>query len=149
MANSNNLLNKLRQNRQRSVVPPRQDTLVAPSSENPLAPQLESQSDPQQPVSQDIPAADATLEQLKAELAKFPSTRRHSAIVLAEEIDQNLTRFCKDQGVTVETFLEAAWEVASSDAGLLRQMVEAAKRRYNSRKEAGRLRRLITMLSKT
>ncbi|OKH24483.1 hypothetical protein NIES593_07345 [Hydrococcus rivularis NIES-593] len=152
---NDNLLNRLRKNRQRTVVPKRDDALVAPTSEAQTGERLDgSVQNDLQPDERDntepaTSSTNATLEQLKAELAKFPSTRRRSAIVLEEEIDQKLTRFCKERGVTVETFLEAVWEVASDDEMLLEQIVRSAKHRYISRKEAGRLRRLITMLSKT
>lgn len=149
MSQSDNLLNRLRQNRQRTTVPIRDDSLVAPRSENQLESQADSLIDTQKTFNRDTTSTNSTLEELKTELAKFPETQRHSAIVLEKELDQKLTRFCKDQGVTVETFLEAAWEITSADEVLLEQILAVAKRRYISRKEAGRLRRLITMLSKT
>lgn len=131
MSQDDSVLERIRQKRQRTAVPPREDTLVPAS-----LPQLESQ-----------PNTPATLEELKAELAKFPLTRRHSAIVLDEEIDKKLTRFCKDSGITVEVFLEAAWLKASADSALMEEIMMEAKRRYTARKQAGKLRRLITMLS--
>jgi hypothetical protein len=86
------------------------------------------------------------LEELKAELAAIPETHRHSAIVLEKELDQQLTRYCKDQRITVEVFLEAAWVQANADPAALATILSEAKRRYADRKRAGKLRRLITML---
>ncbi|WP_293356164.1 MULTISPECIES: hypothetical protein [unclassified Microcoleus] len=91
--------------------------------------------------------SNSTIEELKAELAKIPPTRRHSAVVLDAEIDANLTRFCKEKGVTVEVFLEAAWLQAEASSELMEKILVEAKYRYDSRKLAGKLRRLITMLS--
>lgn len=138
-----NLLNRLRQNRQRSNVPKRDDPLI-PSDDK----ASQHQSTPAQAEQKQAGSDDATLLNLKAELAKCPETKRHSAIVLEKQLDIELTRYCKDQGITVETFLEAAWITASADPGLLNQITNKAQVRYKSRKEAGRLRRLITMLSK-
>lgn len=131
MSDSDSVLNRIRSSRQRAVVPPREDALLPVASQ-----QLESQ-----------PNSLTNMEQLKAELAKFPLTRRHSAIVLDQEIDQKLTRFCKDSGITVEVFLEAAWLKADSNPALMKEILVEAKRRYAARKQAGKLRRLITMLS--
>lgn len=136
---SDSVLDRIRQNRKRAVVPERSDSLVAslPSSEA-VTP---DDTTPKENTG-------ATLEELKQELAKLPNTRRHSAIVLEEEIDTNLTRFCKDQGITVEVFLEAAWMLADAEEAVMSQIMAEAKRRYKQRKQAGKLRRLITMLEK-
>ena len=146
-----NLLNRLRQNRQRSSVPKRDDPLIA-SEEKKL--DKEDKEREQKPTSkqtaqkQQASSDDTTLFNLKAELALYPETNRHSAIVLEKELDIELTRYCKEQGITVETFLEAAWTIAAANPELLKQITDEAQIRYKSRKEAGRLRRLITMLSK-
>jgi hypothetical protein len=131
MSESDSVLNRIRSSRQRAVVPPREDALLPVASQ-----QSESQ-----------PNSLTNVEQLKAELAKFPPTRRHSAIVLDQEVDQKLTRFCKDSGITVEVFLEATWLKADSDPALMKEILAEAKLRYAARKQAGKLRRLITMLS--
>jgi hypothetical protein len=87
-----------------------------------------------------------TLGELKAELAKIPETIRHSAIVLEKEVDQVLTRYCKENRITIEVFLEAAWTLASSNPSIMKKIMTDAKRRYDNRKRAGKLRRLITMI---
>lgn len=148
---SDSVLDRIRKNRTRSAAPPREDALIAQSQSagaaeevrvEALAPITQTQEDHQEPVAE----AGNTLEQLKAELAKLPETQRHSAIVLEKSLDQELTRYCKEHRITVEVFLEAAWIQASIDADLMEKIVSEAKRRYKSRKEAGKLRRLITML---
>jgi hypothetical protein len=144
---SDSVLDRIRQNRNRTRVPQRDDVLVTKSPSNEQGSQLDN-PDERETTKEDTAATDATLEDLKAQLAKFPSTRRHSAIVLDQDIDQELTRFCKDQGVTVEVFLEAAWLLTSAEPELMKTIMAEAKRRYKARKQAGKLRRLITMLKK-
>ncbi|MHC5828471.1 MAG: hypothetical protein ACYT04_74395, partial [Nostoc sp.] len=138
---------------QRPTVPARADALVPKPPEEAQVLAFE-QNPPQQPTpvtelaSPTAVPAD-TLTELKVELEKYPETRRHSAIVLEKELDSQLTQFCKDRGITVETFLEAAWTVASSDNTTREKITVEAKRRYDQRKRVGQLKRLITMLSNT
>jgi hypothetical protein len=168
---SDSVLDRIRQNRNRQEVPTRDDPLVAlPQPPEPVnstivdsanveIPQrnddLVALSPSPEPVNPTIVDSDnsaqtetsrGTLEELKAELTKFPEMHRHSAIVLEKSLDQELTRFCKDQGITVEVFLEAAWTQVTTNPALKEQIVVEAKRRYAVRKRAGKLRRLITML---
>jgi hypothetical protein len=145
---SDSVLDRIRQNRNRTRVPQRDDVLVTKSPSNEPGSQLDNPDEREttKEDTEDTTATDATLEELKAQLAKFPLTRRHSAIVLDQDIDQELTRFCKDQGVTVEVFLEAAWLFTSAEPELMKVTMAEAKRRYKARKQAGKLRRLITML---
>lgn len=154
---SDSILDKIRSNRKRTIVPNREDTLIAPKQESE---QIAQRSTPANETSnetsnktsaneilKETTNSYSTLEELKAELAKIPPTRRHSAVVLDAEIDANLTRFCKEKGVTVEVFLEAAWLQAVASSELMEKILVEAKCRYDSRKLAGKLRRLITMLS--
>jgi hypothetical protein len=146
---SDNVLNQLRNKRNRPTVTPRQDALL--TQEQPQAQPQEQNSLPQPtPVTElaNSTAATAdTIAELKAELEKYPQTRRHSAIVLEKDLDQELTRFCKELGITVEVFLEAAWTVTSTDNALTEKITTEAKRRYDQRKRVGQIKRLITMLS--
>ena len=141
---SDSILDKIRSNRKRTVVPSREDTLISPKQgSEPIAQPDNAENE----ASKETANSNTTLEELKAELAKIPPTRRHSAVILDAEIDANLTRFCKEKGVTVEVFLEAAWLQAVSSPELMEKILVEAKSRYDSRKRAGKLRRLITMLS--
>jgi hypothetical protein len=141
---SDSILDKIRSNRKRTVVPSREDTLISPKQgSEPLAQPENAENE----ASKETANSNTTLEELKAELAKVPPTRRHSAVILDAEIDANLTRFCKEKGVTVEVFLEAAWLQSAASPELMEKILVEAKSRYDSRKRAGKLRRLITMLS--
>ncbi|HEY9804559.1 MAG TPA: hypothetical protein V6D25_29775 [Leptolyngbyaceae cyanobacterium] len=145
---SDNVLNQLRNKRNRPTVEPRQDALLAQEQPQPQA--LEQKPQQPTPVTEQVnPTASSsdTIASLKAELEKYPQTRRHSAIVLEKDLDQKLTQFCKDKGITVEVFLEAAWTVASADNELVEKITTEAKRRYDQRKRVGQIKRLITMLT--
>ena len=143
---SDSILDQIRSNRKRTVVPSREDTLIAAKQESEHIAQPAEKTGSK--ASKKTPGSNnSTLEELKAELAKIPPTRRHSAVILDAEIDADLTRFCKEKGVTVEVFLEAAWLQAVSSSDLMEKILVEAKSRYDSRKRAGKLRRLITMLS--
>ncbi|MCY7272452.1 MAG: hypothetical protein LH702_01570 [Phormidesmis sp. CAN_BIN44] len=145
---SDSVLDRIRQNRNRAAVPLRDDLLIThPQSsieavkvgETISSSRQEDKSDPQT-------STGNTLEDLKVELARFPETHRHSAIVLEKGLDQDLTRYCKEHRITVEVFLEAAWTQIAQDDDLMQKILNQAKQRYQSRKTAGKLRRLITML---
>ena len=141
---SDSILDQIRSNRRRTVVPSRKDTLISPKQQSDHIAHPENTANE---AFKKTTNSNSTLEELKAELAKMPPTRRHSAVVLDAEIDANLTRFCKEKGVTVEVFLEAAWLQAVASSELMEKILVEAKSRYDSRKLAGKLRRLITMLS--
>lgn len=89
-----------------------------------------------------------SIEDIKVALAAFPETHRHSAIILEKELDRELTQFCRDRGITVEVFLEEAWIQATMDKSLLEKVALGAQKRCRRRKQAGNLRRLLTMLTK-
>lgn len=146
-----NILNQLRNKRNRRTVEPRIDALVQQGSQSVPELELEEAATLPLPVeSAESPTttngAD-TIAALIAELEQYPETKRHSAIVLEKDLDQKLTQFCRIRGITVETFLEAAWTVASEDNTLREKITTDAKRRYDQRKRVGQLKRLITMLS--
>lgn len=143
---SDSVLDRIRQNRQRPAVPTRDDTLISRVQQAETPQSLEVvESLPETKVSA-APIINDALEDLKVELAKIPETNRHSAIVLETELDQSLTRYCKDNRITIEVFLEAAWVHTASDPKAMAEILTEAKRRYAERKRAGKLRRLITML---
>lgn len=132
---NDNILDKLRKNRQRATVE-RQDPLF--NQDNPQ----KQEETTIQPKKNEIKG---TLAELKEKLAQIPSTKRRSGIVLESALDLELTSYCKQQGITVETFLEATW-LTVQGTEMLAKITAEAKIRYNQRKSAGQLRRLITTL---
>ena len=144
---SDNVLNQLRNKRNRPTVEPRQDALVKKVQAQALEQNARQQITPVTELVNPTASSSDTLTELQAELEKYPETRRHSAIVLEKDLDQELTRFCKDKGITVEVFLEAAWTIASADNAIVEKITTEAKHRYDQRKRVGQIKRLITMLS--
>jgi hypothetical protein len=136
--NSDNVLAKLRDKRSRATVSTREDILV-PKPEPTES--LESKNNLET-------VKDNSVEALQKELASFPETIRHSGIVLEKGIDRDLTQFCRDNKITVELFLEAAWCLSDLEPEFLERILVSAKQRYTSRKQAGKTRRLLTMLQK-
>ncbi|PSB58310.1 hypothetical protein [Chamaesiphon polymorphus] len=136
--NSDSVLAKLRDKRSRATVSTREDILV-PKQE--ITEALEDRNNLE-------PVKDNSIEALQKELALFPETVRHSGIVLEKGIDRDLTQFCRDNKITVELFLEAAWCLSDLEPEFLERILVEAKQRYNSRKQAGKTRRLLTMLQK-
>jgi hypothetical protein len=136
--NSDRVLAKLRDKRSRATVSTREDILV---------PKIEA-IEPLESASNLEPVKDNSVEALQKELASFPETIRHSGIVLEKGIDRDLTQFCRDNKITVELFLEAAWCLSDLEPEFLERILVSAKQRYTSRKQAGKTRRLLTMLQK-
>jgi hypothetical protein len=137
-SNSDSVLAKLRDKRSRATVSTREDILV-PKQE--ITEPLEDRNNLE-------PVKDNSIEALQKELALFPETVRHSGIVLEKGIDRDLTQFCRENKITVELFLEAAWCLSDLEPEFLERILVSAKQRYTSRKQAGKTRRLLTMLQK-
>jgi hypothetical protein len=135
-SNSDSVLAKLRDKRSRATVSTREDILV---------PKLEA-IEPLESTINLEPVSDNSVEVLKKKLASFPETIRHSGIVLEKGIDRDLTQFCRDNKITMELFLEAAWCLSDLEPEFLERILVSAKQRYTSRKQAGKTRRLLTML---
>lgn len=150
MSEEQNVLEQLR-NRQRTSVPNRTDSLNS-ETENQSPDSMTLKQHPnefERPSTTNLDTdSPSTLEDLELKLSQFPKTKRRSAIVLEENIDVSLSQYCRSHQITVETFLEAAWSISQSNKTTLQKVTKEAQSRYKSRKEAGRLRRLITMLSK-
>jgi hypothetical protein len=148
---SDSVLDRIRQNRQRPAVATRDDSLI--TGVQPVDTDISTDTqifedvlDSERSTQSISDNTQDTLDELKAELDKIPKTNRHSAIVLEKEVDQVLTRYCKENRITIEVFLEAAWIYASSNPSTMKKIVTEAKHRYDDRKRAGKLRRLITMI---
>ncbi len=145
MSEPENLLEKIKQKRKRTTVPQRID---------PLIPQIEDKQ--KASAAEDLKVSnnsaaesnslDKTIAQLKEELETYPPTVRRSAIVISQPIEKELKQFCDENKITMEVFLEAAWQV-TKNSEILKAIVDEAQIRYRQRKEVGRIKRLITQLS--
>ena len=91
-------------------------------------------------------AAGATA--IEAELATLPQVSARRNIRLEVELESRLLTFCQSNDITVETFLEACFVEAEQNARTRTEMVNEAKRRLKQRKQAGKLRRVLSQLKK-
>ena len=156
------VLSKIKAKRNRATVPARVDSLLKQNP--PIDEENNVETSVELVIATDEQVIDSTalsnqqhqslstskgqIEALRAELEKYPEIIRHSAIRLEKELDSKLTRFCKENGCTIETFLEAAFEEAQADTSWREKIMKNARSRYASRKKAGKLRQLITQLEK-
>ena len=91
-------------------------------------------------------AAGATA--IEAELATLPQVSTRRNIRLEVELESRLLTFCQANDITVETFLEACFVEAEQNARTRTEIVNEAKRRLKQRKQAGKLRRVLSQLKK-
>ena len=143
------VLNQIKAKRNRATVPAREDSLINQNlagGEGESLVDTASATDPT--VSPATASSPGQIQSLRSELEKYPEIVRHSAIRLEKELDSRLTRFCKENGCTIETFLEAAFVEAETDTMLREKILSNALARYARRKKAGKLRQLITQLEK-
>ena len=156
------VLSKIKAKRNRATVPARVDSLLKQNP--PIDEENNVETSVELVIATDEQVIDSTalsnqqhqslstskgqIEALRVELEKYPEIIRHSAIRLEKELDSKLTRFCKENGCTIETFLEAAFEEAQADTSWREKIMKNARSRYASRKKAGKLRQLITQLEK-
>lgn len=143
------VLSKIKAKRNRATVPAREDYLIKQNltaSESSGSVDTKEVSD--RAFSREAGDSFGQRQALRNELEKYPEIVRHSAIRLEKDLDRRLTRFCKENGCTIETFLEAAFEEAEADTKLREKILNNARHRYASRKKAGKLRQLITQLEK-
>jgi hypothetical protein len=95
------------------------------------------------------PAINPILAALSEQIDALPQVAARRNIRLEATLDKALDRFCDNAGITIETFLEAAYLVCEQDADLRKSLLEVAGDRFQQRKEAGKLRRLYSQLQNT
>jgi len=78
---------------------------------------------------------------------KLPEVVRRT-IRLEKGVDQQLDQLCRDQQITKEVFLEAAYQLCETNPEWFAQVLAIAQERYAQRKKAGELRKLKTMENK-
>lgn len=143
------VLSKIKAKRNRATVPAREDSLIKQNlTASESSGSVDTKEDSDRAFSREAGDSFGQLQALRNELEKYPEIVRHSAIRLEKDLDRRLTRFCKENGCTIETFLEAAFEEAEADTKLREKILNNALARYASRKKAGKLRQLITQLEK-
>jgi len=78
---------------------------------------------------------------------KLPEVVRRT-IRLEKGVDADLEQLCRNQKITREVFLEAAYQLCETDPEWFAKVLEIAQERYAQRKTAGELRKLKTMENK-
>lgn len=130
------LLDKIRQETETPSVKveQRQDSLIDKLAEdNPES--QKSQID----IREDIEA------NLTAELASFPPiAQKKVGVRLEEDILTQLEITCKENKITIETFLEAAFIACQEDPSIMNATIEDAQTRLARRKRAGTIRSILT-----
>lgn len=78
---------------------------------------------------------------------KLPEVVRRT-IRLEKGVDADLEQLCRNQKITREVFLEAAYQLCETNPEWFAKVLEIAQERYAQRKTAGELRKLKTMENK-
>lgn len=89
---------------------------------------------------------DSEASDLAAQIDALPKVAARRNIRLEESMDAAMQTFCAQEGVTIDTFLEAALAACDRNANFKQRIVKEAKQRLQQRKEAGKLRRLHSQL---
>lgn len=132
---TDDLLSKIKQKaQQRKDVPTRNTSLLGSSSSGSPNPNLE--------ISQNVQI------ESHIEVDNLPQISKRLAVRLEDELRNQLERLCKDEKITPETFLEAAFAICKSNPRTMAIVIAEAKERYGKRKMAGELRRLKTINQK-
>lgn len=84
---------------------------------------------------------------IEAQLEKLPEVTSRRSVRLEKSLFEELSTFCQQHGITMETFLEAGYVIASENRNLQSQIIAEAQRRMEDRKQAGKLRRVLAQLS--
>ena len=88
------------------------------------------------------------LDDLSRAVENLPQMGKRIAVSLEVDLRAQLLRLCDSEGITPETFLEAAVAVLEQHPHALAAILAEAKLRYQQRKDAGHLRRTLTSLQK-
>lgn len=95
-----------------------------------------------------VQSAAAGATAIEAELAALPQISQRRNIRLEVDLEERLVNFCQENDITVETFLEACFVEAEQNTRFRTEMATEAKSRVKLRKQAGKLRRVLSQLKK-
>ena len=127
----------------------RSSTPAATATPEAISPsEITSQPNALAPVPAPAQSAAAGATAIEAELATLPQVSTRRNIRLEVDLENRLLTFCQANDITVETFLEACFVEAEQNARTRTEIVNEAKRRLKQRKQAGKLRRVLSQLKK-
>ncbi len=82
---------------------------------------------------------------LIAELESLPIiSKKKVGVRLESEILENIQELCRNNNITVETLLEAFYQVCNVKDTLMRQVIKDAQNRIQRRTRAGNIRSILT-----
>ncbi|MEA5596971.1 hypothetical protein [Rivularia sp. UHCC 0363] len=129
-----NMLDEIRNRNTQSTVSPREDIL--------------QQQSPQQDTANNTETTEISeIKRLEELLANFTDIASRIPIRLETPIKQELDELCQREKITIETLLEAFYTTCKDKESVMKQVVNIAKKRIKSRKEAGNIRSSITKLN--
>ena len=103
---------------------------------------------PQPAEAASVQSAAAGATAIEAELATLPQVSQRRNIRLEVDLESLLLSFCQENDITVETFLEACFVEVEQNARFKAEIVAEAQRRLQQRKQAGKLRRVLSQLKR-
>lgn len=93
------------------------------------------------------PSEGSELQRLQQQLASYPEIASRVPVRLEAPLKESLDELCSTEKITIETLLEAFYITCKDKDTVMRQVIEEAKKRLKSRKEAGNIRSSITRLT--
>ncbi|MCZ2207597.1 hypothetical protein [Cylindrospermopsis raciborskii] len=136
-------------------VPPRQDNLISPTEVEAIKSEVITEKEVE-PMKSEVlfdqhnfyqhESLDASLvSSLEKELKNFPAVcNKKIGVRIEEEIYEGIRDLCYNNGITVETLLEAYFTLCKSQPRLLEKIIKEAQARIKRRTRAGNIRSLIT-----
>jgi len=148
---SGDLLEDLRSNRQRAVVPDRDDPLLRKPQTTEEKPEQTTDLDhsnrlPKTLINQVQSQEDSS--NLGKELNDYPSNLKRLTIRLDEEICLEIDAVCSRQTLTAETLIESLFRQCDANPNLMKKVIKDAKERYKKRKQVGVKKRVASMQQK-
>lgn len=125
--------------RARPSVPPRQTSLLKRVDDEP-----ELEQEKSLPERETRPALDQPGSSAGASL-KQPPKLASFTLRVDEAVDKELKLLCSEEGITKETFLEAAYLVYKKNNKMMEELLDIARERRRQRKEKGIQRRAKAM----
>lgn len=121
--------------RMRATVPPRDTSLFKRQGDEGLGIEQSGHK----------PERAATEKQKRAVINELAQNLVSFTLRVEDSVDKGLKSLCTAESITKETFLEAAYLVCSENEQMMQQVLEVAKVRRQSRRNAGNLRRAEAM----
>ena len=130
------MLDEIRNRNTQPTVSPRQDILQQQSPQQDTATNIDTET-----------TEISEIKRLEELLVNFTDIASRIPIRLETPIKQELDELCQREKITIETLLEAFYTTCKDKESVMKQVVNIAKKRIKSRKEAGNIRSSITKLN--